>query len=296
MLKRIFIILILFPISAFAKQVHHSMGTTNVPDNPKRIVVLTNEGTEAVLALGGIPVGAAQSWIGDPWYPHISDVMKDAVNVGIESKVNLELVAALQPDLILGNRERQEKIYPQLSAIAPTVLSERLRGDWRQNFRLYALALNKETKGKELLDKFDTNVANLAQKLGNHLNEHVSVVRFLPAQIRIYQLDSFSGFILKKVGFKRPANQNVNNFAIRTGKESIPDMDGDRIFYFTYESGDGKGLAVEADSLADPMWKQLNAVKAGKVHKVDDIIWNTSGGIISAETMLKDIAKIYELK
>ena len=38
----------------------------------KRVVILTNEGTEALLALGVKPVGAVQSWLGDPWYDHIT--------------------------------------------------------------------------------------------------------------------------------------------------------------------------------------------------------------------------------
>jgi len=119
------------------------------------------------------------------------------------------------------------------------------------------------------------------------------VIRFLPGQIRIYQLDSFSGVLLKDVGFDRPANQNVEEFAIRTGKESIPDMDGDRIFHFTWDTGDGQGDALAEEVLADPLWQSLSAVQAGKVHAVSDAIWNTAGGILAARLMLEDIARIY---
>ena len=77
-----------------------------------------------LLALGVTPVGAVQSWTGDPWYDHIADEMKDVEVVGLESEVNLEAIAALQPDLIIGNKMRQEDIYEQLNAIAPTVFAE----------------------------------------------------------------------------------------------------------------------------------------------------------------------------
>jgi|GEM_PF-2959970 len=56
--------------------VKHIMGESTVPTSPKRIVVLTNEGTEAVLALGIKPVGAVKSWNGNPWYEHITDDME----------------------------------------------------------------------------------------------------------------------------------------------------------------------------------------------------------------------------
>src|SRR5262245_46743098 len=49
-------------------KVKHAMGETEVPANPKRVVILTNEGTEALLSLGVKPVGAVKSFTGNPWY------------------------------------------------------------------------------------------------------------------------------------------------------------------------------------------------------------------------------------
>lgn len=283
----------LTPTAMMAREVTHAMGVTEVPDAPKRVVVLTNEGTEALLSMGVIPVGAATSFGGDPWWPHIAAKMEGVEPLGTESAINLEMLTALEPDLILGTKMRHEEIYPQLSAIAPTVLSERLRGDWKVNQRLYAQALGTDTKAEEVIAAYDAKVAALREKLGDKTAEEVSIIRFLAGQIRIYQLDTFSGVVLKDLGFHRPAIQNVDDFAIRTGKESIPDMDGDRIFYFTFDKGNGEADALEAEALADPLWQSLSAVKAGRVHKVDDGIWNTSGGALAADLMLDDIAKIY---
>ncbi|WP_412033138.1 hypothetical protein ACLIR7_06615 [Nitratireductor aquimarinus] len=70
-------------------------------------------------------------------------------------------------------------------------------------------------------------------------------------------------------------------------------MDGDRLVHFTYESGDGKATALARDIASDPLWQSLKAVQAGSVHAVDDVIWNTAGGILAAERMLDDVAKIY---
>ncbi|MEM9604805.1 MAG: iron-siderophore ABC transporter substrate-binding protein [Pseudomonadota bacterium] len=269
------------------------MGVTTVPENPQRVAILTNEGTEALLALGVTPVAAANSWQGDPWYAHIAERMQGVEAVGKESAINLELLAALEPDLIIGNKQRQEKIYEQLSSIAPTVLSARLRGDWTHNFKLYAKAVNREQVGQEALDAFVQRTQGLADALGDALNEKVSVVRFLPGHLRIYQRDSFSGWMLNQVGFARPANQDVDEFALRVGRESIPDMDGDRIFHFTWDSGDGKGLKNANRVLEDPLWQSLTAVQAGRVHAVEDTIWNTAGGMLAAELMLQSIAEVY---
>ncbi|MBY0145776.1 ABC transporter substrate-binding protein [Neobacillus niacini] len=274
--------------------VEHSMGSTTIKGTPKRVVILTNEGTEALLAMGVTPVGAVKSFTGDPWYDHIADQLKDTQVVGVESEVNVEAIAALKPDLIIGNKMRQEKIYDQLKAIAPTVFAETLRGDWKVNFELYAKALNKEEKGKEVLEKYDSRIAELKEKLGDKLNMKVSMVRFMAGEVRIYHKDTFSGVILGDLGFARPESQNVDDFAERNvTKERIPAMEGDILFYFTYETGDGKGSELEKEWIADPLFKNLEVAKKGEVHKVSDTIWNTAGGVLAANLMLDDIEEFF---
>ncbi|WP_323014706.1 iron-siderophore ABC transporter substrate-binding protein [Devosia sp.] len=280
---------------AAAREITHAMGVTDVPDNPQRIVVLTNEGTEALLAVGITPVGAVKSFLGNPWYDHIAADMADVTVVGEESAVNLEVLVALEPDLIIGNKMRQEAIYEQLSAIAPTVISERLRGDWKINMALYTDAAGKGEEGKAALAAFDARVAALHDALGSSLDEEISIARFMSGQTRIYFKDTFSGLILNEIGFHRPANQDKDDFAEPITKERIPEFEGDRLFYFTYETGNGEANAQAEDWLADPLWQNLNVVKAGKVHAVDDAVWNTAGGIIAANLMLDDVETIYGL-
>ncbi|MEH7501288.1 iron-siderophore ABC transporter substrate-binding protein [Neobacillus drentensis] len=281
--------------------VEHAMGTTTIKGTPKKVVILTNEGTEALLALGVKPVGAVQSWLGDPWYDHIKKDMEGVEVVGVEGEVNVEKIASLKPDLIIGNKLRQEKVYDQLSAIAPTVFSETLRGDWQENFKLYAKALNLEEKGNKVLSDFDQHVADLKGKLGDKVNQEVSVVRFMAGKSRIYYTDSFSGVIFDKLGFKRAAQQEVlftpdnklGLLAVEVGKEVIPKMDGDQLFYFTYApKGDKAALDTAKEWTNDPLWKNLNAVKSGNVHEVSDATWNTAGGVLAANIMLDDLEEI----
>ncbi|TYR80054.1 iron-siderophore ABC transporter substrate-binding protein [Priestia megaterium] len=285
-----------------AYTVEHAMGKTEIKGTPKRVVVLTNEGTEALLAMGVKPVGAVQSWLGDPWYDHIKGDMEDVEVVGVEHEVTLEKIAALKPDLIIGNKMRQEAVYDKLSAIAPTVFSETLRGDWKENFKLYAKALNHEEKGNEVLSQFDAHVEELKQQLGDKVNQEVSVVRFMAGNARIYYTDSFSGVIFDQLGFKRvkeqeeifTADNKLGNLAIDVGKEVIPKMDGDVLFYFTYAPvNDPKALATEKEWTSDPLWKNLSVVKNGNAHQVSDAIWNTAGGVLAANLMLDDVEEIF---
>lgn len=273
--------------------VKHAMGETKITGTPKRIVVLTNEGTEAVLALGLKPVGAVKSWTGNVWYDHIKPEMTEVKELGTEHQPNIEAIAALKPDIILGNKMRQEKIYSQLSAIAPTVFSETLRAEWKSNFALYAEALNKKAEGEKVLADFDKRVEDFRKKAGDKLATKVSIVRFMPGKTRIYYKDTFSGLLLSQIGFARPQVQNKDTFADDVTTERIPDMDGDILFYFTWETGNGEAAKLEKEWLENPLWKNLNVAKNNKVFKVNDDIWNTSGGVKAANLMLNDLEKFF---
>ena len=281
-----------------AYTVEHAMGSTDIPSTPEKIVVLTNEGTEALLALGIKPVGAVSSWSGDPWYDHIADQMDGVTVVGQETAIDLEAIAKLKPDLIIGNKVRQEADYENLSKIAPTVFAETLTGQWKDNFSLYAKAVNAVDKGEEVLANYDAKVQETKEVLGDVTNQSVSVVRFLSGTSRIYYTDSFSGVILNELGFNRVEEQadlftEDNQMAVEVGKELIPQMDGDLLFYFTYlPAGDDSATATEAEWTADPLWKNLNAVKSGKAISVSDAVWNTAGGILAAQKMLEEIQEL----
>ncbi|KAJ52720.1 iron complex transport system substrate-binding protein [Clostridium tetanomorphum] len=273
------------------RTIDHAMGKTEIKGNPTKIVVLTNEGTEALLALGVKPVGAAKSWTGNPWYKHIEKDMEGVQNLGDESQINIEAVAALNPDLIIGNKMRHEKIYDQLSKIAPTVYSNTLRGEWKTNLKFYAKVLDKEKEGTEVIKTFDSRAAEIAKLAGDKLKTEVSLVRFMPGKTRIYLGDTFSGMILKQIGFARPETQRSTDFTLEIGKERLKEADGQVMFYFTYETGNGEGSSREKEWLEDPLFRSLNAVKNNKAYRVDDAIWNTAGGVKAANLLLDDIEK-----
>lgn len=272
--------------------VQHAMGSTDIKGTPERIVILTNEGAEALLAMGIQPVGAVQSPAQRVWYDHMD--MTGTESVGVESEPSLEKIAALKPDLIIGNKMRHEAIYEQLSKIAPTVFAETLRGDWQENFKLYAKAVNQEDKGKEVLNAYNDRVETIKAELGDQTKKKISMVRFMAGDVRIYHKDSFSGVILDQLGFARADGQDVDDFAERgVTKERIPAMDGDVLFYFTYETGDNEATKLANDWIEDPLFKNLNVSKNGNVHQVDDIIWNTAGGVLAANLMLDDIEEYF---
>jgi len=213
--------------------VEHAMGTTEVDCTPERVVTLGQGQTDSTLALGVTPVGVVKPWT-DDWYDYLPDEVEQATVLGTELEPDLEAIAALQPDLILGSKLRHEAFYEQLSQIAPTVFSETIGVAWKDNVSLWAQALCRQSEGEEILAAYDRRADDLQQALGEEADTEVSMVRFMPDQVRIY-LTGFPGSVIRDAGLERPEAQQVEDWEsspqlIELSEERIPEMDGDVIF------------------------------------------------------------------
>jgi iron complex transport system substrate-binding protein len=273
------------------QQITHAMGTTAVPAHPKRVVVLDTDKVDTAVSLGVIPVGATQPPEVDSFPAYLGD-LSSVKNVGEISEPDLEAIAALKPDLILGSKFRQEKFYDELTAIAPTVFTERVGITWKENFLLDGKALGQEQKAKDLLGRYETRAKELGAKIPDAANVKVSIVRFMPSEIRVYGPEGFSGIVIGDVGLGRPERQKLANKDDKrfdkVSPERIADLDGDVIFV----TAQGPTAETQKKKVVDGnLWKELSAVKAGKAYDVPAEVWMTGIGVTAAGKILDDVEK-----
>ncbi|TDD09537.1 iron-siderophore ABC transporter substrate-binding protein [Nonomuraea deserti] len=269
------------------RTVKHAMGETKVPMTPKRVVVLDTDKLDTMISLGLTPVGAAQASQNQTWPEYLGPALKSTKAVGTLQELNIEAIMALKPDLILGSKFRQAPFYDNLSKIAPTVFTERVGITWKENFLLDAEALGKKEQATQMLSAYETRAKDLGAKFAKL---EVSIVRFMPTEIRMYGPESFSGIVLGDAGIPRPeaqrlADQDDKRFG-KLSQENIAKADGDAIFYCAYGEAAAKSQATVT---AGPLWKNLKAVTSGHAHHVDDEIWMTGIGVTAAGKILDDL-------
>jgi iron complex transport system substrate-binding protein len=275
------------------------MGTTQVPCTPEKVVTLGQGQTDSVLALGVTPVGVVEPWTED-WYEYLPEDVERAQSVGSELEPNLEKIAALQPDVILGSKLRHEAFYAQLSKIAPTVFSETIGVTWKDNVSLWAQALCLPEKGEQIVADYEQRAQAIGDALASEgkADTEVSIIRFMPDQVRIY-LTGFPGSVVRDAGLQRPEPQQVKDWdtspqLIEISEERIPEMDGDVIFqmvssdHYAQQGTQTVDEQIERWTSTD-LWKSLSAVKSGDVVVVDESHWNLGGGILAANAMLGDL-------
>ncbi|TDD41004.1 iron-siderophore ABC transporter substrate-binding protein [Nonomuraea terrae] len=271
------------------RAVKHSMGVTQVPMTPKRVIVLDTDKLDSLVSLGVTPVGAAQAEGNQTWPEYLGPALANVKQVGTLGEPNLEAITALKPDLILGSKFRQAAFYDKLNKIAPTVFTERVGITWKENFLLDAEALGKKEQAQQLLSAYETRAKKEGEKFSSI---KVSIVRFRPTEIRIYGPDSFSGIVLGDAGIPRPEVQLLTGAQDRRfaklSQENLADADGDAIFYSAFGEDAAKS---QAEVTAGPLWQNLKAVKAGHAYNVDDEIWMTGIGVTAANKILDDLDK-----
>ncbi len=263
----------------------HALGASCIPESPQRVVVLDTGELDNALALGAPIVGAP---IGDvlQYQAYLADQLDGITDTGTISEPNFEAILALQPNLIIGSKQRYEAIYPQLSAIAPTVFTESLRVPWQDNFRFHADALGKSAEADQLLADYDAHVAEIRAALGDALDSTtISIIRFRPGQVRLYLKSSYIGYILQDIGLPRPPSQDQDVFSAEISIEEMQQVDADYIFVTGYDVEDSERETF----LNSPLWQTLAAVQNGRVIDVNDDTWIAGLGIQAANHVLDDL-------
>ncbi|MEX2658344.1 MAG: iron-siderophore ABC transporter substrate-binding protein [Acidimicrobiales bacterium] len=277
--------------SVATREVAHAMGATEVPADPERVVVLDSSFLDAALVLGVTPVGATEASAGFGMPEYLADRVPDIEVVGLTDEPNLEAIASLRPDLILGAKVRHEKLYEQLARIAPTVFTESSGTNWKEGLAVAADALGASDEAEELLAEHEVRADALGDEIGTE-SMRLSMVRFLlPDEIRLYGPKTFSGSVLTDVGFDLGDHRWDEYSMAYLSAEQLGQADGDVVLTTSY-GGTETPEFTAAFGPVEPLWKRLPAVAEGRQHWVEDDIWMLGIGPIGAGLILDDIERL----
>lgn len=285
------------PSAGAFRTVEHAMGETAVPARPHRVVALDQSFVDAVLSLRTPVVGyTTYRSIHDGLPAYLRDVAavygREATSVGSLEQPSLEKIMALKPDLIVSAKIRHEALYAKLSQIAPTVFSETTGAAWKENLRLMGRALGQEELAETRLKEYAARAAAIGAEIEEKAGEMptVSVVRFAgEPTTRLYVENSYSGVVLKDVGFRRPERQprNPAGITVEISQERIADFDADHIFVATYP--DPSAAGPKRRFVNNPLWGRLS----GEKHDVADVTWMSAVGLQGAHAILDDVAAFF---
>ena len=239
-------------------------GEVEIPAEPQRIVDLS--GNSDILSLLGYKVvGTANSDAYDyTKFPvYLEETLKGAEILGysMQDTMDVEAVMSLNPDLIVISTV-QEKMYDQLSEIAPTVMIQLEALDWKEDVKAFAKVFGKEDVADEWLATYEEKAEKAGEAIKAEYGEDTTYLSFLASggQFFIFDGAGFGSVLYEDMDLAKPAGmpeQTDISLPVVT-YEGLAAIQSDYIFLIATP----EDLAtLEANAI----WNSLPAVKEGHV-------------------------------
>jgi iron complex transport system substrate-binding protein len=260
-----------------------------IPVSPER-VIFHGETFGDLLPLHVHAVGGGFNWIKNHVF---EDKIKNVEDVGFP--INLEKTLALKPDLII-IANPDEKVYEQLSKIAPTIMFNTFT-PFEQRLPELGDILGKKQEAEEWLNDYNKKAEDMWKQLTDDgmidSGETASVLTYYPGnRLFVMGITGLSQILYHPQGFK-PGEKIQEMLDAEKGFEEIsaellPEYAGDRIFILTPTTDEEKQATKEM--MESKIWKDLPAVKKGHVYTID--IVKSSSDAATREWLLEEISSM----
>ncbi len=278
----------------------HKLGTTVIEQRPRHVAVLDMNEVDFLDQLGVPVAGMVKDYV-----PHFLIRYKDDQDIrdlGAIVQPNLEHIHALQPDLVLMT-SIQANHYQELSQIAPTLYfdvdyqnSESKHIEVvKQHLLTLGRIFGKEDLARQKAAELDAKVAD-ARKVTQERPEKALIVLHNNGAFSAFGVQSRYGFVFDALGVK-PAST-----AIEAGlhgqpisSEFIQQANPDIIYVVDRTAVMEHRPVMTAEQMANPLLRQTNAWKNGRVIFVDADAWYiTAASVTSLKRVIDDVLRGYE--
>ncbi len=288
------------PAADAERTIQHVLGETKVKGTPSKVVVLEWTYAEDLLALGVQPAGVADIANMKKNVSLPIELGADVQDVGTRQEPNLEAIAALEPDLIIGVKFRHEATYDQLNAIAPTLLfnpyPEEGNGDQYQEmvntFKTIADVVGKTDVADAVLADLQTTYDDAKAKLAAAGKEGQSIVlamAYTNQNAVTFRLTTDNGLaikILENIGLKNAyKSEQFEGYGFSTKDvEALTTLQDADYLHITNDD------AVESMLSKNAVWTGLKFVKENRTYALGGDTW-PYGGPHSAKNMAERAVK-----
>lgn len=280
--------------------VTHALGTTQIQPPVQRVVALDMNEVDFLDQLGVPVAGMPKDFV-----PQFLQRYKDdaaVVDTGSIVQPNLERVHAAKPDLILIT-SLQAQHYGELSEIAPTLHFD---VDYRDSearhievIKNHLLTLgqvfDKQALARQQAAALDAKVAQ-ARRITQARPERALVVLHNNGAFSSFGVRSRYGFVFTDLGVK-PASPTAETglHGQPISSEFIQQANPDILYVVDRTAVMERRSALDAQSLGNPLLRQTNAWKNGRVVFVDAQAWYVmAASPTSIKRVIDDVIKGYQ--
>jgi iron complex transport system substrate-binding protein len=263
---------------------------------PTKIVALSNGDLDIIYALGSQVVGRPTST-----EPVPTKEATTVQQVGSTHGVDLEKLAFLQPDVVLGNNPLNMKDIPSVEGIGSKMLLTSANSivDIKKQIELFGAMLQKNEKSKELIQAIDDKLKQINSQQNNK-KPRVLMVYGAPGTYLVALNNSLSGDILANAGGENiaadyPKLDNYPQYA-QLNTEKIIQSDPQLVLLMSHGNPEKVKEGFLKDMQQNAAWNSLDAVKNNRVAVLPADLFGTNPGtrVIAALDLLAKL--LHEVK
>ncbi len=264
-------------------------GEVKIPAEPQKIVDLSGN-SDILSILGYKVIGTANSDAYDytKFPSYLEDTLKGAQILGysMQDTMDVEAVMNLEPDLIVISTV-QEKMYDQLSEIAPTVMVKLEALNWKDDIRSLGKLFNKEDVASKWVEQYEAKAKAAGDKIKKEYGEDTTYLSFLASGGQFFVFDGagFGNVLYEDMGLAKPQGmpeQSDISLPVVT-YEGLAAIKAEYIFLMATDED-------YAELQSNAIWNSLPAVKEGKVVKLGaSPYFNQGYSPIGRELLLDEI-------
>ncbi|MGJ9458684.1 ABC transporter substrate-binding protein [Oceanobacillus sp. CF4.6] len=282
--------------------IEDAMGEQTIEGIPENIVVLEWSYAEDLLALGIQPAGVADLDGFNQWVNIDAAFDESVEDVGTRQEPNLEAIARLNPDLIIGVDFRHEQHLNSLKDIAPVVTfapyGEEAIEDHYQNmineFQTVAKIVDKEAEAEQVLadlaDFTEEQVARVSDA-GLEGSTYIATQAFTAQNtpvLRLFTENSIVSQVMSNLGFVNAyESDTVETYGYtEVTIEALQNFQNENLEFLYIVQEDDNVFANQLKG--NPVWENLSFVLEGNTHALPGDTW-TFGGVLSAEVLTEEL-------
>lgn len=260
-----------------------------VPAKPQRIVALTPWVVEMLWMLGKPPVGRPSS---ADWPAEAAAKIPEH---GLSYRLNLERIAAMKPDLIIGNKDLHAGQLGQLDTLGVPTLLYMVDSfkDVTNKFKTLGQLVGEEDKADQIVSDMTRKVDGIRKKIPANGRPRVLIIVGGIEAWSAAKSNSYLGDMVEILGGVNIASgpehrPGYTKLSMERVVESNPDV---IIIVKPVRDASDKSKALPGFQ-KDPMWNSIKAVKNGRVMELDPYYF-TSPGPRFAEAVEKIAPELY---
>ncbi|GAA0134018.1 hypothetical protein YSY43_08580 [Paenibacillus sp. YSY-4.3] len=184
---------------------------------------------------------------------------------------NMEKLAGLRPDAIIGTDRLARSEQVKLSSIAETYFVPAVSCGWREQLRLLARFLEREEKAERWIGQYELKVQAARKEIGKTLgNDNILVLRIYGDRIHTYWNRGILDVLVEDLKIKPacPASLSDNR---QLKLEELAAINPSRILAVVCAESASRSHWLSLQH--SRQWRQLQAVKNGQVHSIPSDPW-----------------------